>query len=361
MNMVRGGVTLIANMPTHYRVPVFDRLPAEAYSVIYCSRIEPSRQWNAPELRHRAIFLPENFRSAGNGVDHIHSNREVWEALNGLRPSVVVVCGFNPTHLFAMVWAWLHGAGLVYMTDGTAQSESRLTVSHRFARRALLKFFRGHIVTGSGGRKLLESYGVDPCKVQVSRLCGPPAQKLTNGFSEREFDVMFCGRIQAVKMPLFFAEVCAGIRARRGRCRALVVGDGDLRGELLDVLESEGVEASYAGFLPPAELPSRYASARLLLFPTSYDPWGLVANEALAAGTPVFTTAVAGCAGDLVVDGGNGRVLAPTADLWAEAACELLGSEALWSGFSARALKSVEDFNYESAAAGIRSACERLR
>jgi glycosyltransferase involved in cell wall biosynthesis len=170
---------------------------------------------------------------------------------------------------------------------------------------------------------------------------------------------MFCGRIQQVKMPMFFASVCSRIRMRRGRCRALVVGDGVLRDEMLGRLQSDGVDATYSGFLPPAQLPRYYESSRLLLFPTSYDPWGLVANEALACGTPVFTTSVAGCAGDLVLDGVNGRVLAPEADGWAAAACELLESEASWAAMSANACGSVADFNVEAAAAGIHDACER--
>jgi glycosyltransferase involved in cell wall biosynthesis len=352
-------VAIVANMPTHYRAPVFDLLPKDLTTVVYCSRVEPSRQWQIPELRHRAIFLKESFRSAGNGVDFIHSNREIWSVLSDLRPDVVVVGGLNPTHLYAIAWAKTHGAGTVYMTDGTVQSEANLKPVHRILRLLLLRSFRGHVVTGRGGQQLLASYGIPPARIFVSRLCGPPALESPAAASAREFDVMFCGRIQQVKMPLFFASVCAKVRIRRGRCRALVVGDGVLRDDLLRKLESDGVDATYSGFLPPAHLPRYYESCRLLLFPTSYDPWGLVANEAMSCGTPVITTHAAGCAGDLVVDGANGRVLVPEADAWADAACDLLDGETSWATMSANACRSVKDFNFGAAAAAIQDACER--
>lgn len=46
----------------------------------------------------------------------------------------------------------------------------------------------------------------------------------------------------------------------------------------------------FMGFKPKDELIDYYRSADLFVFPTNYDIWGLVINEAMAAGLPVITT-----------------------------------------------------------------------
>jgi glycosyltransferase involved in cell wall biosynthesis len=62
----------------------------------------------------------------------------------------------------------------------------------------------------------------------------------------------------------------------------------------------------FVGFIQKQQLPAYYALCDALIFPTHSDPWGLVVNEAMASGSAIVTTDVAGCAADLVKDGDNG-------------------------------------------------------
>lgn len=351
-------VCIITNMPTHYRAPVFDRLDGDRYTIVYCARVEPARQWTMPALRHRAVFLGERHRAAADGVGAIHDNRDVWRVLDGLAPTVVVIGGLNPTHLYALAWAKRHGARLMYMTDGTDLSEHGLSWRHRLLRRLAFSLCHRFVVASSGGQRLLEGYGVDRQRIHLSRLCCDPPVGTPARFEDRGYDVMFCGRLQDVKMPLFFASVCAALRQKRGRCRALVAGDGPDREATLAQLRAAGVEVDYLGFVPPGQLRAHYASARLLLFPTAREPWGLVANEALSAGTPVITTPEAGCAGDLVRDGVNGRVLPASVDAWRDAAAGLLGDPVAWQHCADAAIESVRPFNHDAAASALAAACE---
>ena len=66
---------------------------------------------------------------------------------------------------------------------------------------------------------------------------------------------------------------------------------------------------SVVGFVQKNALPAYYSLADVLVFPTQSDPWGLVVNEAMACGSPVIATDVAGCAADLLKDGWNGVVV----------------------------------------------------
>ena len=56
-----------------------------------------------------------------------------------------------------------------------------------------------------------------------------------------------------------------------------------------------------------------HAAADLFVLPSRHEPWGVVVNEALAAGLPVVLSDRVGAAADLLVDGENGR-LVPAGD-----------------------------------------------
>jgi glycosyltransferase involved in cell wall biosynthesis len=180
-------------------------------------------------------------------------------------------------------------------------------------------------------------------------------RRLATQALERRFDVMFSGRIVKLKNPEFFAEVCAGIKAKLGECRVLVIGEGDegLKTRMREIFERHGVAFEFAGFIEHASLPDYYAQSRLLLLPTSGDCWGVVINEAMAAGTPVITTEWTAAAGELVLHGQNGYIFPLDVEAWVSAAAALLTNKGRWEEFSESALRTVKEFTYDRAAAGI--------
>jgi glycosyltransferase involved in cell wall biosynthesis len=66
-----------------------------------------------------------------------------------------------------------------------------------------------------------------------------------------------------------------------------------------------------------------------------------------------LTTPFTAAAGELVVDGKNGFILPLDADLWAQKASLLLKHDDLFQMFSDHARKSVEPFNFKTAAQGL--------
>jgi glycosyltransferase involved in cell wall biosynthesis len=85
-----------------------------------------------------------------------------------------------------------------------------------------------------------------------------------------------------------------------------VVGIGPMDAELEAI---EGVEL--LGFVRPEDLPPVMAETGCLLLPSRFEPWGVVIQEAAASGQPVICTHTCGAASRLVLDGYNGRVIAP--------------------------------------------------
>lgn len=95
--------------------------------------------------------------------------------------------------------------------------------------------------------------------------------------------------------------------------RLLLLGDGLLRPRLEALAQEEGIAeaVSMPGWRQIEDLPVYYALASAFVHTATVDQWGLVVNEAMAAGLPVIVSSGAGCAEDLVHDGHNGFTFQP--------------------------------------------------
>jgi glycosyltransferase involved in cell wall biosynthesis len=203
-------------------------------------------------------------------------------------------------------------------------------------------------------------YGIAPERCFMSCLCIDNDAFTPHGEQEKKFDFIFSGRIEPVKNPLFALDVAARTAQRLNRkVSILFVGAGSEEENVKKeaARRSDLVEAVFSGFAAQHQLPSLYRSARVFLFPTLWDPWGVVANEACAAGLPVIVSPEAGVAGELVRDGENGFVCELDAGAWAERAASLLAQPDRLQDFSRRSLALVREYTYDSAALGLLDAC----
>ena len=162
------------------------------------------------------------------------------------------------------------------------------------------------------------------------------------------------------KDPLFALAVAreTAVRLQR-RMRLLFVGSGSLDQTVRGKAQSETrwVDVRFQGFASQQSLPGLYQSARIFLFPSHADVWGIVANEACASGLPVIVSPHAGVAGELVIEGQNGYVRELDVRAWADRAQTLLTDSRLWQRFSQNSQIHVRRYNFDSAAAGIVDAC----
>jgi glycosyltransferase involved in cell wall biosynthesis len=105
-----------------------------------------------------------------------------------------------------------------------------------------------------------------------------------------------------------------------------IVGDGPERANLEALAEKRGVArlVTFAGAVPPEQIPGFLARADLMLFPAQGEGFGLAAAEALIAGVPVIACWDGGGVLDVVPERGAGRLTLPAAEALADAALDVL-------------------------------------
>ncbi len=92
----------------------------------------------------------------------------------------------------------------------------------------------------------------------------------------------------------------------------VMAGSGEMEGELRELAAKwPALRVVFPGFVNQRDMPNLLGAADGFVFPTTEEPWGLIVNEAMAAGSPVIVGREAGCVPDLVHHGQNGFVVDP--------------------------------------------------
>lgn len=357
-------LAVVTNIPAPYRVPVYNRLAREPninLRAFYAARTEPDRQWDLPPFEHAHQFLKGRMHERAGRF--IHNNPDVWAALRGFNPDVVMTTGFNPTHLLAFAFARLNRRAHVVVTDGTDVSEQSLGTAHRLVRRAVFAGTKSFVVASRGGRRLLQSYGVAEHLIHTSPLSANTAVNWSPlPHTVRDLDFLFSGRLVPIKNADFALNVAHGVAQRLGRRLSMgLLGSGAQETALraLAATYRSTLDVQFAGHVSQSQVPAWFQRTRVFLFPTQWDPWGVVANEACLAGVPVLVSPHAGAAGDLIRDGVNGRVLTLELPTWIDAASELLSQPEMHSKMANAAREAVKAYGFDEAADGMADAARQ--
>lgn len=352
-------VVLLSNVPAPYRVPTFRRLSRcrdNQFTAIFCAERYPGSAWDYGTLDFSHIFLKERFfRKPG---EIVHHNPDVFHHLKALNPDVVITSGFNPTALYAFLYTRLYKKRHIPLSDGTAVSESSLSFLHRIVRRVVFRASCSFIGASDKTIALYESYGIARDRCFKSALCIDNDRFGRTRSISKKYDLMFCGRFIDTKKPLFVVEVANELRKKIGReVSMLFVGAGPQELAVRECLQRYRLEqCTFSGFASQDELPALYGAARVFVFPSVNDTWGVVVNEACAAGLPIIVSPYPGVVGELVKNGENGYVCEFNAKLWADHIQRLLRNRDLYQRFSARSIELVANYNFDAAAQGIISA-----
>jgi glycogen(starch) synthase len=212
---------------------------------------------------------------------------------------------------------------------------------------------RGHVADVFGippGRVTVIPNGIDPSDLQpVADLPRLRAQFAEPG----ERLVLLVGRLVYEKGFHLALDALPGLIRRLGDVRFLVAGSGTAEAELKEQARRLGLmrHGSFVGWTGDDVLHSLYRIADLCVVPSIFEPFGLVALEAMASGCPCVVADTGGLRE--VVPGGQRvglRFRARDSDALARMAEKLLTDEALRERLVAEAGEHVLRFDWADVA-----------
>lgn len=130
------------------------------------------------------------------------------------------------------------------------------------------------------------------------------------GIGKHEKILHYSGRLIEVKNIKSIIEALSQVKDKN--ITLFITGDGILRNKLEKLANDLGVKLIITGFIDnQQELFKHYYLSDVFILASTYEPWGLVVNEAMAAGLPVLVSSICGCSLDLVKEGKNGYCINP--------------------------------------------------
>lgn len=265
------------------------------------------------ELKNSIISVTQNKQL--EKVKFGHLIKELYRVLFRVNPDVIVVSGYSrPAMLFAVLWATLSRKKAILFSDSKEDDAVRTNWQERL-KQFILKFYKAALVGGQVHKDYLAKLGMSSQGIfygydVVDNTVFSPQEigALPNVLDKPYF--LAINRFVPKKNLLNLIDAYSNYRQQvgEGAWDLVLCGDGELK---------EQIEAKIAdldlgncvhlpGFLQQEQLLPLFAHAGCFVHASTTEQWGLVVNEAMAAGLPVVVSNRCGCFADLVSEGVNG-------------------------------------------------------
>ncbi|WP_138443880.1 glycosyltransferase [Sinomonas susongensis] len=329
MSNVRGRIGWVTNLAAPYRRPIWEDLATRAELEVFLlenrerfGRESSNRDagWMAyddaaypvseiPTFRvsmgERQVFVPRSAGSVpGRGFDALVLGG--WE---------------SPVYWLAALRARRAGARVVGFYESTLASHAFRSGPVSSARRSFFRRMDAVVVPGRASERAVLAMGVDPSKIHVgfnpvdvegihaaatrARVAQPVPERSGHRF-------LYLG--QLIDRKNVGSLIGALWRLGESDDSLTVAGTGHLNSRLIELRDELGLQdrVAFIGAVPYERVPELLAQHDTLVLPSNEEVWGLVVNEALAAGLHVVVTQACGVAES--VKGMNGVYITHTPD-----------------------------------------------
>ncbi len=385
MTSRRPRVAVVASHVVQYMAPLYRALAERVdLRVFFAHDVDAAGQadagfgvafdWDTP-IREGYAFEHLTNVAARPGVDRFlgTDTPEIGGRLASDRFDALVVTGWNLRAYWQAIRA-ARRAGMPVLVRGDSQLETSRGVVWRGAKRVvfppMLGMFDACLAVGVRSRRYYQHYGVPDARIFHAPHCvdnayfaaaaaaaGREPARAALGVPTDADVFLFAAKLIPKKRPIDFLRALDRAALVRPSIHGLIVGDGPLRGELEAHRQQHATPCTFAGFMNQGQMPTAYAAADAIVLPSDAgETWGLVVNEAMAAGTPAIVSDAAGCAPDLIVAGETGETF-PCGDVAALAArMEALAARTDRQAMRMRVKAHIERYSPAAAAAGIAQA-----
>jgi len=248
-------------------------------------------------------------------VDTEELIKRVFSTLNRIDPTVIAIAGYGiPGMVAAATWAILRRKPMVLLSASKEDDASRSVWKERI-KAWFINRYDAALVGGQPQKRYLVKLGMPENRVFTgynvvgNETFAPEKIRSLARPIERPF-LLAVNRFVPRKNLVRLMSAYAAYRETVGdRAWDLVLcGEGSSQAEIEAKIQEHQLEAvvHLPGFLQQAELLPYFAHAECFVHTSLQEQWGLVINEAMAAGLPVIISNRCGCYEDLVIEGETG-------------------------------------------------------
>ena len=377
-------IAILTNAPAPYRTPVFERIanaPGVEARVFFDSASDAAVVDDRLSYPHETLQPAFRLRRRNYQDDKDWAERASMgfalgylPRLAAFRPDVVVSGEFGWRTLNAAAYAKAAGIPLLIWWEGTRFTERKVSLLRRVVRRVLASASAGLLGFGKGSVDYLRDISSArkpiqfvPQAVDNSHIADETdrwraqRERVREEFGVHGVTLLCLSRQLPHKgIPQYVAALRRLVRAvPDGAFTALFAGEGPEL-ETIERAEKEFPRAiRNLGMRSRDEIPRLFAASDVLVFPTLRDCWGMVVNEALAAGIPVLGSQYAGAAEELLCGDDMGRRIDPlSADSLDEALVAAV-RDRQWANASITRLRAaLQEYSCEAAADAILQAAQ---
>lgn len=343
---------------------------------IEIAREDPEYRWDVvedsggPFWRH-TLFPKSNYAD----LSTTSLSARLRESLADVDPDAVAINGWGvPEAQCALSWCRRNRRIAVLMSETFADGKRRAWWKEA-AKSLLVRAFDAAVVGGEphveyavrlgiARDRIFKGYdavdndhfaaGADAARTDAARL------RAKHGLPEKYFfaNTRFIPRKNIDSLLRAFAAM----RSAAPEWGLVVSGSGEMDAEWKKLAADLGVQGVvWPGFLQYGALPDYYGLASAFVHPALSEPWGLVVNEAAAAGLPLAVSCTVGARWELVRDGENGFLFDPESvdDLASVLRRIATASDADRAAMSARSRAIAADWSPRRFGESLASAIER--
>lgn len=385
MNYPFGCVVALSRQIGHYHKARFEaayRVVPGLHVLLVANEVEFKELAAVDGFSFPASSLFDSLSAYRSAITRGGVSTALGRALCDLKPDVLVISGWGSPESFAgLAWAKRNGVPVVVMAESQAHDAPRnwLTelIKSRFVRLCDAALVGGPTHTdymvqlGMSVEQVFLGYdAIDNDHFErraAAARSNASARRVAIGLPERY--LLATGRFMAKKnFPRLIRCYAAAVASANGDTPDLVIlGDGSDRPIIEAAAEATGLgeRIHLPGFQGYNVLPDYYGLSECFVHISLVEQWGLVINEAMAAGVPVVASSMAGATAALMEDGVTGYIVAPDDDRAIEIALgKIISAEAAQrTAMGKAAAAAVATWGPERFATGFGNAiaCATLR